>query len=216
MMNLTFKCSAERDQGSGLRSFPCRMRKVKSGEARGPLDQVIEEERGSTLVEMALVTGIFFMLVIGVMNLCLALYSYNYVCHAAREATRYMVVRGSGSCQDSNTTPKMPDCNLLPTNVTSDSNNPVLTYIKGLGFPGINTSQLTLAPTWWVAAAASGSSTFTWTTQCTGAVDAAGLPCNTPKYGVKAVVTYNAPLWIPFWSSATISMSSTSWMVINN
>ena len=174
-------------------------------------------EEGSTLVEMALVTSVLFLFVIGIMEVCFALYSYNYISHVAREGSRYMVVRGMDSCLNSNTSPAMPDCNLLPTNITSSTNNPVLTYIESLGSPGINTANLTVAPTWWIASStgsAGVASHFTWATQCTGATDASGIACNNPRNAVQVVVTYNYPLWIPFWKSATLPMSATSWMVI--
>jgi Flp pilus assembly protein TadG len=77
---------------------------------------------------------ILFTLIFGVMAICLALYSYNVVSEAAREATRYAIVRGS-SCNS------FPDCK-----VTSDQ---LQTYVKGLGFPLINVNPLspTLAAT---------------------------------------------------------------------
>jgi Flp pilus assembly protein TadG len=192
---------------SSLRNFFrwLKARKAKAG------------EEGATLVEMALVTSLLFLFVIGIIQVCLALYSYNYICQAARESTRYAVVRGMDSCLNSNTSPQMPNCNLLPTSVTSDQSNPLYTYVQNLGYPGINTSNLHVAPTWWIASstgASGAASHFTWATQCTGATDAGGVPCNNPRNAVQVVVTYNYPLNIPFWKNATIPMSATSWMVI--
>ncbi len=53
------------------------------------------DERGSSAVEFALSAAVLFMLMFGVMLMCLALYSYHFVAEAAREGTRYEMVRGS-------------------------------------------------------------------------------------------------------------------------
>jgi Flp pilus assembly protein TadG len=88
-------------------------------------------ETGASIVEFAVASIILFTLIFGVMAICLALYSYNVVSEAAREATRYAIVRGS-ACNS------FPDCK-----VTSDQ---LQTYVQGLGFPGITAASLTLTP----------------------------------------------------------------------
>lgn len=87
------------------------------------------DESGSSLVEFAAASTILFMLVFGVMAICLALYSYNIVSEAAREATRFAIVRGSACTKT------------LPCNATKDQ---IQTYVQGLGFPGINPTSLTV------------------------------------------------------------------------
>jgi Flp pilus assembly protein TadG len=87
------------------------------------------DDSGSSIVEFALASTILFMLVFGVMAICLALYSYNIVSEAAREATRYAIVRGSACTKT------------LPCKATKDQ---IQTYVQGLGFPGINPTSLTL------------------------------------------------------------------------
>jgi Flp pilus assembly protein TadG len=87
------------------------------------IHRTLRPEAGSSIVEFALASTILFALVFGVMAICLALYSYNVVSEAAREATRYAIVRGS-SCNS------FPDCKI---------DSPGLqTYVQGLGFPLIN------------------------------------------------------------------------------
>ena len=51
--------------------------------------------RGQSLVESALSLGIVIAVLIGIIELTIALYCYNYVAYAAREATRWAMVRGS-------------------------------------------------------------------------------------------------------------------------
>jgi hypothetical protein len=174
----------------------------------------ILSEQGSSLVEMALAMSVYVALFIGMIELCLGVYTYNYVSDAAREATRWAVVRGANSCIVAST---FPNCNLLPTNVTSTTNaaaNPVLNYIYALNYPNLNASNLSASVTWWVASQ-NGSGSTSWTTQCTGATDANGNPCNATGNQVKVVVTYSYPLSIPFSIKRNLAVSSTSEMMIN-
>ena len=147
------------------------------------------DESGSSILEFALTSVILFTLVFGVIAICLALYSYNVTAEAAREATRYAIVRGS-ACSNST----FPDCN-----VTSDQ---IQTYVRGLGFPGINPSSTTL------------TAVATWPT--TGAACFPSVtPCNNPGNLVQVTVQYTFPLVIPFVPSRTLTMSSTSAMYIS-
>ena len=50
---------------------------------------------GQATVEFALTSVVFFLLVFGIMNFSLAVYSFNQVAYAAREGTRYASVRGA-------------------------------------------------------------------------------------------------------------------------
>ncbi|MBF6571254.1 MAG: pilus assembly protein [Candidatus Binataceae bacterium] len=47
---------------------------------------------GQTLLEFALAATLLFLLIFGIMEMALAVYSYNTVCSAAREAVRYAIV----------------------------------------------------------------------------------------------------------------------------
>jgi Flp pilus assembly protein TadG len=149
--------------------------------------RTLRAEAGSSIVEFAMASIILFTLVFGVMAICLALYSYNVVSEAAREATRYAIVRGS-ACNS------FTDCNIDQTGL--------LTYVRGIGFPGINPASLTVA--------ASATSPATGTT-CTGTLK----PCNNPGNPVQVTVNYTFPLVIPFVPKRTLTMSSTSQMIIS-
>ncbi len=90
-------------------------------------------EEGSTLVEFALCSAVLFMSLFGVFGLCGALYTYNFVAEAAREATRYALVRGS-ACTG------FADCNMTPAQINS--------LVQHLGYPGLNASNMAATATW--------------------------------------------------------------------
>jgi Flp pilus assembly protein TadG len=149
--------------------------------------RIVGAEEGATMVEFAMSSIILFTLVFGVIAICLALYSYNVTAEAAREATRYAIVRGS-ACSPST----FSDCNVTSAQLQ--------TYVRGLGFPGINPSSLTATATW----PTTGSACFPSVT-----------PCNNPGNRVNVTVQYTFPLAIPFVPSQTLTMSSTSAMYIS-
>jgi len=67
------------------------------------------DERGQTIVEFALMLPIFLLLVTGLFDVARAVWQENTLAYAAREGTRYAIVRGSGAGTDavypSNTQP---------------------------------------------------------------------------------------------------------------
>ena len=71
--------------------------KVCSLPARG-------NERGSTLVEFALVFILFMTVLLGIAGFGHALYTYHFVSNVAREATRWAAVNGSTCATDSSCT----------------------------------------------------------------------------------------------------------------
>jgi Flp pilus assembly protein TadG len=148
----------------------------------------IASEDGSALVEMAVSCIVLIMLTFGLMETCLALYSYHFVSEAAREATRYAIVRGS-AC-----TGFASACPAAAADIQS--------YIQNLGFPGIDASNLTATTTW---------SAYPAGTSCNPSAS-----CNNPGNLVQVTVQYQFPLSIPFVPQTTLNMSSTSSMVISN
>jgi Tfp pilus assembly protein PilV len=174
----------------------------------------LRREEGASLVEVAISLSVYLMLLFGVIELSLTLYSYNFVSDAAREATRYAVIRGANSCVPN---PAFPNCNLRPSTVTSSTNpsaNPVLDYIDTLRYPGLNPNHLSAAVTWW-SAKQNASGNMSWANQCSADLDAKGNPCNTEGNAVRVVVTYNFPLTLPWMRASLVKVSSTSQMVIN-
>src|SRR4051812_41540236 len=130
------KNSRNRDLPIG-RGFAGRLRAVRFAAA------VILREDGSAMVEMGLAAIVAFMFLFGIIETSYLLYSYNYVSNAARDATRYAAIRGPNSCNDANVTP-FPDCGLKPTkfsSTTDPTNNPLLAYVEGMGYPGLTANN---------------------------------------------------------------------------
>jgi Flp pilus assembly protein TadG len=98
-----------------------------------PIHRTLRAEAGATMVEFAMASVILFTLVFGVIAICLALYSYNVVSEAAREATRYAIVRGS-ACNS------FSDCKVTQAQLQ--------TYVQNLGFPGMTPSSLGATASW--------------------------------------------------------------------
>jgi Flp pilus assembly protein TadG len=151
------------------------------------IGRAVRVETGANMVEFAMASIILFTLVFGVIAICLALYSYNVTAEAAREATRYAIVRGS-KCSPST----FSDCNVTSAQLQ--------TYVRGLGFPGINPSSLNVTAAWPTI----GPTCFPSIT-----------PCNNPGNQVQVTVQYTFPLVIPFVPSRTLTMSNTSAMYIS-
>lgn len=86
-------------------------------------------DRGAALLEFGMVMLVFFMFVFGVMDFGRALYNYHFVSHAAREATRYAIVRGSTSTDP----------------VTA---NEISAYVKNITPLGINPQDITVSTSW--------------------------------------------------------------------
>jgi Flp pilus assembly protein TadG len=138
-------------------------------------------EQGSASVEFAASASVMFLTMMGLMNMALAIYSYHYVSEAAREGARYAMVRGG----------------TVTTPATSDS---VQTYVRGLGYPGITSSNMTVTTTWAV---------YPTTATCTPLAN-----CTNPGDMVTVAASYAFPVKIPFFPTKTITMTSTSSMII--
>ena len=169
-----------------------RWQPVKTASATRQSASLIFCERGSAIVEMALSSMILLAMILGTIEMCLALYTYNFISEAAREGARYAMVRGS-SCT------VLTDCGITSAQIQ--------TYLQGLALGGSNASKYMTVTTTWLSA----SSTLptTWTSCGT-------TQCNDPGNAVRVKVSYAFPLNIPFLPNSTLKMSSTSQMVIAN
>ena len=98
----------------------------------------------------------------GVMEASFALYSYHFISEAAREGTRYAIVRGSlaGAANCGSHGSSSPTCKAQVGGRCYEL------MCKNLGFPGINPSDLTVNPVW---------SAYTAGSSCPGTP-----PCNSP------------------------------------
>jgi Flp pilus assembly protein TadG len=153
-------------------------------------------EEGSAILETALSIVVLFTFLFGVMETGFALYSYHFIADAAREGARYAIVRGSTAGATNCTAPGQATCRAQGGNDTGD----IATYVKTLGFPGINPSYMTVNSAW---------SQYVHGTTC----PTLG-PCNSPGNQITVTVTYNFPLNLPFFPPKTFALSSTAAMII--
>lgn len=88
-------------------------------------------ERGQSLVEFSLIAVVFFMLVLGIVDVGRAVWHYNALAQATREGTRYAIVHGANS-----TDPVGPgDAQAVTDQVEQFAS-------------GLDLSQLTVTPAW--------------------------------------------------------------------
>ena len=151
-------------------------------------------QRGAAIVEFALASVALLGMIMGMYVMFLAVYTNHCASESAREGSRYAMVRGSTSCTN---TPSLTNCNATAAEVQS--------YVEGLGFPGMNTANgMTVTVSWLTV---STTQPATWSPCSSGT-------CNTPGNLVKVQVQYAFPLSLPFFSSNTLNLSSTSQMAI--
>ena len=167
------------------RSMKFDWRRVTSWQRRTNSD-----DSGSAIVEMAISSSILFAVFFGVFQFAMGFYAYQYLSDAAREGARWAIVRGSTSCANNG----IDHCGALQDDVQ--------TYVRNLGYPGINASNLTATVSYYSAPSTSGGN---WVL-CTG--------CNNPGKRVKVFLTYAYPLNIPFIPSRTLNLQAVSQMVI--
>ena len=141
----------------------------------------IRNEEGQNLVEFALVFTVLSSVLLGIIWAGWALYIYNFVSEAAREATRYASVRGTACTGFS-------DCNIDSTGLT--------TFVQNMGYPAINMSGVSVTGSWPCASTAN-------------------PPCNSPGNPVIVTVSYQFSFAIPFATTNTLNLSSTSQMYIS-
>ena len=154
-------------------------------------------EDGASAVEMAVSCLILFALLFGICQMSLAMYYYQFTSHAARQATRWAMVRGSTSCTN---TPSLSKCGASTDDIT--------TYVRGLGLTGATSSSITVTPLW---CSASSTTPRTWSS-CSSTTS------NAPGNLVKVTVSYPLSFKIPFIPSAksmSLTVGSTSQMVIS-
>lgn len=91
----------------------------------------LEAQRGATLVEFAVSSLVMLMVMFGILECSLLLYTYHTVSNAARQASRWAMVRGS-------------DC--IASTCPADA-NAVKSYVL-TQVPLLDTSQVNVTTTW--------------------------------------------------------------------
>jgi Flp pilus assembly protein TadG len=87
-------------------------------------------QRGSTLVEQAVILPVLLALFFGVIDMGRALYSYSFVSYIAREATRWASVRST------------------PLNSGPITNAEVTTFVKNATGAGLDPANISTATNW--------------------------------------------------------------------
>lgn len=167
-------------------------------EARHRIRRGLADAEGSTMVEAAISISVVLMLLLGAFDFSLCFYTYHYISDAARQGSRWAMVRGDLSCSN---TPNLSDCD-----ATGDE---IAAYVEGLGYPGIDSADYMKVSTNWLSVNTySGSTGQTWSS-C-GTTDT----CKAPGNQVQVTVSYNFPLSLPFLWQKGLKLQSTSSMVI--
>jgi Flp pilus assembly protein TadG len=148
-------------------------------------------EEGSAIMETAMSFLMLISFMLLVMETGFLLYSYHFISEAAREGTRYAIVRGSTAGSS---------CATYSSLGCQASSADIQNYVKNLGF--LNSANMTVSPTW---------SAFTSGSSCPSAG-----PCNSPGNLVTVQVQYNFTLSIPVIPTKTYTLSSTAAMIIQN
>jgi Flp pilus assembly protein TadG len=154
---------------------------------------LLNNESGSSLVEFSLTFGLLLLCAFGIIWCSVAFYVEHFVTNAAKEATRYAMVRGSSWSGGS--------CSSYSSFSCSASSEDVSSFVDSIVPPGIDATQLTVTTTW-------------------PGTDPLGNTCdtangaNSPSCVVDVQVSYPFSLSLPFLSANTIVLSSSSSEVI--
>ncbi len=152
-------------------------------------------EEGGSLVEMAVACLILMPVLFGIIQLSIGLYCYHYAADAAREATRWAIVRGANCTGNFSTA----YCSPSSANLLGADGNDVAQYVQTLGYPF--SASVTTTTQWCVNGGSS------WTS-CSATQN------NSAGNQVQVTVSYAYPLIIPFLQSNTINLSSAASMTI--
>ncbi|HEY0263077.1 MAG TPA: TadE/TadG family type IV pilus assembly protein [Granulicella sp.] len=153
------------------------------------LARFAQEEHGSELVEFAMSSLIFFLMLLGLFEFCLALYADHFVSYAASEGARYAVVRGSSWASSCGASYATYSCTAAGSNVSD--------YVKSITPGGITVSHLTVNTTYQAGPSGGG---------CTG-----------PDLGcmVQVTVSYPFDFLLPLVSVSAFTLQSSSAMTVS-
>jgi hypothetical protein len=145
------------------------------------------DARGQALFEVLVSMIVFITMLLAVIQMGLAGYSYHYISEAAREGARWAMVRGSACTSFTTACPA----------ATTDIQN----YVTGLAYPGITASAMTV--------------TASWCGPTSSTPPACSTGTNAPGQIVRVAIQYKFPVGIPFVPASTITMNAMSQMVIS-
>jgi Flp pilus assembly protein TadG len=152
------------------------------------------DQKGSAMVEFAVVVVLLLVMLFGIIEFGRALYTYHFLSNAARDATRYAAVRGANCDSDSSCSVADPDAG-----PAAPGNSVVQDYVATLTPPGIDANRVVTTPVW----------PGDGTAACTSVPNGPGCP-------VKIEVSYNFDFIFPLVHSGSITLSSTSQTIISH
>lgn len=153
-------------------------------------------QRGASMVEFAICASALLLIMFGILEFGRVLYTYHTVSNAARLASRWAMVRGSGCSV-------LDHCNASQTDIQN--------YVSSI-VPMVDVTSST----------ASGCSSAgicvqaSWSNSSDPSVDCAAGGTDDPGHLVCVTVSYPFNFAIPFVSNSALTLSSTSKMVIAN
>jgi Flp pilus assembly protein TadG len=175
-----------------VRSF--LRRDGRSAAVAGCVQRCIRDEAGQELIEFAFGASVVFVLIFGVMELCIVLFTYSSIAEAAREASRWACVRGTNSSITANgtTTCANPNMSTCPAQISD-----VQSYAERM--PGMSNPNATVSVLW---------------CDSDGVTNCVTSESNAkPGNIVKVTVSYTFAS-VPFISKGALTLSSTSEKVI--
>lgn len=111
--------------------------------------KVFCEETGSTLLETSLCLSLVLLVILGIIECSMAVYTEHYVEWAASAGARYATVRGS--------TYSGTACATSTTYYCEAGNNDIQNYIQANAAPGINAAKISVTTSWPGTTGASGT-----------------------------------------------------------
>lgn len=153
----------------------------------------LRQDEGQNLVEYAFVLIISLLMMFGIVEFSRALYAYHFVDHAARETARWAMVNGS-------------DCTGDGSCGAPASASDIQAYVTSIAPPGIDTGS--------DCGGACLTATATWEAPPGAVATTCAAPLNSPGCVVQVQVSYKFKFVIPIISTAAVTMSSSSEMVI--
>ncbi|WP_047491804.1 TadE/TadG family type IV pilus assembly protein [Terriglobus sp. TAA 43] len=102
--------------------------------------ELFREETGNTLLETALCLSVVLLVILGIMECSLAVYTEHYVESAAASGARYAMVRGG--------TYSGISCGAATSYYCQAGTSDILNYIKANAAPGIKVSNLSVTASW--------------------------------------------------------------------
>jgi len=172
-----------------------------SGSLRKAVGNIVHNDAGGSLVEMAVSSVILATMFFAIFELTMGCYTYNAVSEAARESARWGMVRGS-KC--GTYTPNQTHCGA--------SSDDIQNYAKAstkIDWSQCTTGSPCVTATWLKGTTVSGSSTSTTWATCTGGCSA------DPGNLLSVSINYPYALTIPMVNTFNIHLKSTAQVVVS-